>query len=70
MEIAVEHLANGVKKIMLHGRMDIDGSDDIALRLASETTLEKANVIIDLSDVDFMASVGIGLLVKSYKALP
>jgi anti-anti-sigma factor len=31
--------------------------------------MERANVVVDLSEVDFMASVGIGVLVRSYKAL-
>jgi hypothetical protein len=37
--------------------MDIDGTNQIDLRLSAETSAEKANVVVDLSDVDFMASV-------------
>jgi len=50
-------------------KMDIDGTNQIDLRLSSETSMERANVVVDLSEVDFMASVGIGVLVRSYKAL-
>jgi anti-anti-sigma factor len=31
--------------------------------------VEKASVVVDLSELEFMASVGIGILVQSYKAL-
>jgi anti-sigma B factor antagonist len=69
MELSVQQLDNGIKKISLRGKMDIPGTDKIALRLSTETSVEKANVIVDLSGLEFMASVGIGVLVKSYKAL-
>jgi anti-anti-sigma factor len=69
VEFAIERLDNGIKKITLRGRMDIDGTNQIDLRLSAETSMERANVVVDLSEVDFMASVGIGVLVRSYKAL-
>jgi len=69
MDMTVERLDSGIKKISLHGRMDIEGTNQIDLRLSAETSMEKANVVVDLSDVDFMASVGIGVIVRSYKSL-
>jgi anti-sigma B factor antagonist len=69
LEFAVERLENGIKKIILRGKMDIDGTNQIDLRLSAETSVERAYVVVDLSEVDFMASVGIGVLVRSYKAL-
>jgi anti-anti-sigma factor len=55
--------------IALRGKMDIPGTETIALRFSIETTIEKANIIIDLSGVEYMASVGIGVLMQSFKAL-
>ncbi len=69
MDMTVEHLDNGIKRIALKGRMDIAGTDEIALRLSTEMAIEKAYVIVDLSQLEFIASVGIGVLVKGYKAL-
>ena len=69
MEFTVERLGNGIKKINLKGKMDIEGTDQIAVRMTAETSMEKANVVVDLSELEFMASVGIGMLVQSYKAL-
>jgi len=69
MELSVSQIQDGIKKIDLKGRMDIDGTESIDLRLAVETAAEKAFVVIDLEQVDFLASVGIGVLVRSAKAL-
>ena len=69
MELTVERLDNGIKKITLRGRMDIDGTNRIALPFSTQTSVERASVVVDLSEVEFMASVGIGILVQSYKAL-
>jgi anti-anti-sigma factor len=69
LEFAVERLENGIKRMVLRGKMDIDGTNQIDLRLSAETSVERAFVVVDLSEVDFMASVGIGVLVRSYKAL-
>jgi anti-sigma B factor antagonist len=49
--------------------MDIEGTDEIDLHLAAETSTEKAFVVLDLTQVEFLASVGIGVLVRSAKAL-
>ena len=69
MELSASQLDNGIKLIVLRGKMDIPGTEKIALKLSIETAIEKANVIIDLSDVEYMASVGIGVLLQSFKAL-
>ena len=69
MEISVQQLEHGVKKISLSGRMDIDGTDKIDLRLSAEAAVEKAYVVLDLSALEFMASVGIGAVVRTAKAL-
>lgn len=69
MKITVELLDGGIKKINLEGTMDIEGSDRIALSLSKETSLEKSFIVMDLSEVRFMASVGLGMLVQAYKAV-
>ncbi len=69
MRIWIEQLADGVKKISLSGRMDIEGTEQVALRLTAETAMNRALVVLDLSALEFMASVGIGAVVRSAKAL-
>lgn len=69
MLLTVTELEDGIKKITLQGRMDIDGTQKIDMRLTAVTASESANVIVDLSGVDFMSSIGIGVLVRSANAL-
>ena len=69
VDFSVERLDSGIKKITLRGKMDIEGTNQIDLRLSAETSVEQSNVVVDLTEVDFMASVGIGVLVRSYKTL-
>lgn len=69
MKIEVKMLDGGIKKIDLSGRMDIEGTQQIDMRLTMEVAVEKGHVVVDLSGVDFMSSIGIGALVRTAKAL-
>ncbi len=69
MILTVSILDDGVKLIILKGRMDIAGTQEIDTRLTIATASETANIIIDLSDVEFMASIGIGVMVRAANAL-
>lgn len=60
---------DGVRIIRLAGRMDIQGNDEIALRFNALAVAGGPIVIVDLSGVDFLGSIGIGTLVTSAKAL-
>jgi hypothetical protein len=41
--MGVERLENGIKKITLRGRMDIEGTNVVDLPLSTETSTEKAS---------------------------
>jgi anti-anti-sigma factor len=69
MLLTVTEIEDGVKKIDLQGRMDIDGTQEIDTKLTVAIASESAHVIIDLSRVDFMSSIGIGILVRAANAL-
>jgi anti-anti-sigma factor len=60
---------DGITILKLSGRMDIEGTGKIDLRLAAATAGTGAHVIADLSDVSFMSSIGIGVLVQLTKAI-
>ena len=67
MNLAICELDNGVTKVSLGGPLDVDG----ALKIDSEFTKiaqQKKNVLVDLSDVTFIASLGIRTLVAGAKA--
>jgi anti-sigma B factor antagonist len=68
MECTVTDLGNGAAKLALSGRMDITGAlaaDPVFARLAEE----KSHLLVDMSDVSFLASLGIRTLVMSCKTL-
>ena len=68
MNIDAETLANGVLKINLAGRMDVQGAQAIDLKFTSYTANQKA-VVVDLSGVSFLASIGIRTLLLAAKAV-
>lgn len=68
MHIDAEHLENEILKITLSGRLDVQGTDEIDLRFAGYAARQKA-VIVDMSAVTFLASIGIRTLLLSAKAI-
>jgi len=67
MNLEVAELENGITKVTLSGRLDIEG----ALKIDSEfnaVAQEKKKVVVDLSDVTFIASLGIRTLIIGAKA--
>ncbi len=69
MQIYGEQLAGEVYKINLEGRMDIIGNQEIDLKFSGMTAAPRKFIIVDLSGVDFLASIGIRTLLVSSKAV-
>ncbi len=57
MQLVVEELPDGVTRAALAGRMDIDGALSIETRLSALAS--RRRLVIDLSEVSFMASMGL-----------
>ena len=68
MDLRSEQLADGVEKISLVGRMDSIGGHDINMRLAAAVASRKLIAVVDLSEVSFLASIGIRTLVVNARA--
>lgn len=62
MPIAVEELAGGITKVILDGRLDIQGASTVDLRMNVIAGMKKA-VLIDMQNVSFMGSMGLRALV-------
>ena len=67
MNLEVADLANGITKIALSGRLDVEGALKIDGQF-NDIAKEKKKVVIDLSDVTFLASLGIRTLITGAKA--
>ena len=67
MNLVISELENGVTKVTLEGRLDVDG----ALKIDSEFNKiaeKRKNLLVDLSNVPFIASLGIRTLITGAKA--
>jgi anti-anti-sigma factor len=69
MEISEEQLGSSVYKINLSGRMDIQGVGTIETRFAAMTASPRKAIIVDMSGVPFMSSIGIRALIMNAKAV-
>jgi anti-sigma B factor antagonist len=69
MELQYSELDNQIKVIKLIGSLDILGVGAIETKFAAYCSGEKAKVLVDLSQVDFLASIGIRLLTVNSKSL-
>jgi len=69
MELTYEDFEDGVRAIRLSGRLDLEGADSIDLKLTSLAAVKQGWVILDLAFVEFMASIGVGVIVRTAKAL-
>ena len=67
--MSVSQLAGPVTCVRLSGRLDAQGADQIGLRFTAESASAGAPAIVDLSQVDFIASLGIRLLISTARAL-
>jgi anti-anti-sigma factor len=69
MEIQYNELGSGIRLIKLIGNLDIMGVNEIEIKFTGYCSGENARVLVDLSGVDFMASIGIRLLTSNAKSL-
>jgi anti-anti-sigma factor len=66
MDIAVEDLPGGVAKVVLRGRFDTTGAVVVELPFNKVVT-EKNRIMVDLSEVNFLASYAIRVLLIGAK---
>jgi anti-anti-sigma factor len=68
MQLQHEDLEDGVRMIRLDGRLDLEGSEAVDLRLTSLCGTRKGFVIVDMSGVEFMSSIGVSVIVRVARA--
>jgi anti-anti-sigma factor len=69
MELRYSELGNHIRLIKLIGRLDAAGFNDIDLKFTGYCSGEKPRVLVDLSEVSFLASIGIRLFTLNAKSL-
>ena len=68
MEVTSTDLPDGIRKIDLAGRLDIEGSDAINLKFTVLVSAQETRSVIDMTGVPFLASIGLATLVRGAKA--
>ena len=68
MEMQLSEL-DGVKKVVLTGRLDTAGVTAIESRFSAVVVQGGRNAVIDLSEVQFLASLGVRMFVTTTRAL-
>ena len=69
MQLQFNELHNGIREIKLTGRLDIIGTGEVETKFAGYCSGEKVHVVVDVTEVDFLASIGIRLLVLTAKTV-
>lgn len=69
MNMQIDPLDGGISAVRLSGRLDLTGADAIALRFTAATTSVARPVVVDLAGVEFIASMGLRLLISSARGL-
>jgi len=69
MELHYTDLDNSIRMIKLAGDLDILGVGQIETRFAGYCAGENPRVLVDLSEVNFLASIGIRLLTLNAKSV-
>jgi anti-anti-sigma factor len=68
MEMTVEYIGDDITNVVFRGRLDSVGAASVAQRFQTTVGAKRA-VIVDLSGVDYVASLAIRFLVAGAKAV-
>ena len=69
MAITYEDVGESLRRIALYGRLDGPGTEEVSAELGALATTGGRRIVVDLTQISFLASVGIRALLGSAKAL-
>jgi anti-sigma B factor antagonist len=69
MQFEVTNLDNGIKQVKLMGRLDLKGTNEIDDAFSFAVGSGKMPTLIDMSEVEFLASIGMRMLISNTRAL-
>lgn len=65
MKLESSQMSDRLVMVSLEGRLDIDGARAVEDRFAFLTTTKDADVVVNLTSVSFLASIGIRMLMTA-----
>jgi len=69
MRLQYSELDNGIRLIKLNGTLDMNGVSRVEVEFVRRCAGENVCVLVDLSKVNYISSIGIPLLINSAKAV-
>jgi len=69
MTIEFKDSENQLRHIFISGRLDTQGADAIATKFAAMSVSDSRRVVVDLTQVSFLASIGVRAIISNAKAL-
>jgi len=64
-----QNVSDGVCRIAVKGRIDSNTSDGLLLKLESAVEEGNKNIILNMYQVEYLSSIGIRVILKTYKKL-
>ena len=69
MSISHDDVGPDLRRIVISGRLDMPGTDAVASKLVELAGAPRKGIVVDLTGLRFLASVGISALITSAKAV-
>lgn len=68
MRLESELLEDEILRIVLDGRLDVEGTQAIDMKFTALTATKRAAILVDMTQVSFLASIGMRTLLSCAKA--
>ena len=68
-EIVVIEASDAFTHVALRGRLDVTGVSEVERELTKHTVARRKPAIVDISAVEILASIGVGMLVKNARSM-
>jgi anti-anti-sigma factor len=69
MELEIKNQSDQITYLALRGRLDTTGVDEVELKFTSHTVPRGKPLLLDMSEVTFLSSLGMRMLLTVAKAL-
>ena len=69
MKLQYSELDNGIRLIELIGALDMNGTYSIEIEFVRQCAGENVQVVVDLSRVNYLSSIGIPMLINTAKSV-
>lgn len=69
MSISYDDIGDNLRRIVITGRLDMPGTDSVSSTLGELVAAPKKGVVVDLSALKFLASIGIRTLITSARVV-